>query len=299
MTRLSQERGSMAFSWPDICGIMIDIDGTLWRGPLAMPGLTEFFQFLQEYRLAYKVGTNNSTRTLAQYQKRFLSFGVQIAVEDIFTASLVAGQYLKQQFPHGGTAFILGHDGLEEAIHSAGLSLVSDMSQKADVVVAGGDRALTYEKLKNAVLHIQRGALFVGTNPDIVYPTDEGMVPECGTILAALQAATGVHPVVMGKPEPYLYQQAAQALGCLPEQTIILGDRLDTDIVGGHKAGFKTVLVTTGVDNLETIAGKVIQPDLVVANLIELTALWKAGLNAGPQQDVQSELHTFNAKQDR
>jgi 4-nitrophenyl phosphatase len=139
---------------------------------------------------------------------------------------------------------------------------------------------LTYTKLKHAALHIQQGARFIGSNPDVVYPTEEGLVPEAGTILAALQAATGVAPLIMGKPERFLFEIAAAKLGSQPAQTVMLGDRLDTDILGGQRAGLKTILMTTGVDAEAAIPAKGIRPDAVFGSLEALVAAWDHQANS-------------------
>jgi 4-nitrophenyl phosphatase len=134
---------------------------------------------------------------------------------------------------------------------------------------------LTYDKLKYAALQLQRGARFVGTNPDLLCPTEEGLVPEAGATLAALEAATEISPVVIGKPERYLFDQAVAMLGSERAAIAVLGDRLETDILGGQRAGLKTVLVTSGVDDERAIVQKGIEPDLVVSGLDMLVELWE------------------------
>jgi len=173
---------------------------------------------------------------------------------------------------------MIGQSGLEEALTQAGIQIISGMNGKADAVVVGGDYSLTYEKLKYASLHIQHGAEFIGTNPDLLYPTDEGLVPECGMTLVALQTATQVKPVIMGKPNHFMFDLGMKKMGVQPIETAMLGDRLETDIQGGKNAGMKTILVETGVDNQASVVTKGIQPDLVVRNLPELVAIWKEQL---------------------
>ncbi|HEX9922347.1 MAG TPA: HAD-IIA family hydrolase [Anaerolineae bacterium] len=262
------------FDLQDIQALIIDIDGTLWRGRTPMPGLVPFFGFLQRRALSFIIVTNNSVETPAQYQQKLAGFGVEIQPDQILTCSLATAAYLKQEH-EGAVVYVIGETGLRQALGQAGFSLTDKAAPPAQVVVVGGDTGLTYDKLKYAVLSIQRGAQFVGANPDLLIPTEEGLVPEAGTTLAAIQAATGVAPTVIGKPEPWLFELAVKKMGSSPHQTAMLGDRLDTDILGGQRAGLKTILVTTGVDNRESVVQKAIQPNLIVGGLSELVDIWQ------------------------
>jgi 4-nitrophenyl phosphatase len=261
----------------DMHAIMIDIDGTLLRGNLALPGLVDFFNFLNEHDIQFQVTSNNATKTLSAYQQKISAFGVNLSINNILTCSIVTALYVQEKYP-GGKAYMIGQSGLEEALKQAGIQIISGMNVKADAVVVGGDYSLTYEKLKYASLHIQHGAEFIGTNPDLLYPTDEGLVPECGMTLVALQTATQVKPVIMGKPNHFMFDLGMKKMGVQPIETTMLGDRLETDIQGGKNAGMKTILVETGVDNQASVVTKGIQPDLVVRDLPELVAIWKEQL---------------------
>ena len=172
------------------------------------------------------------------------------------TSSLATAAYLQHELKAGAAAYAVGQEGLREAMQEAGFVLLPDASQPAEVVVAGVDFTLTYDKLKYATLHIQRGARFVGTNGDVTFPAEEGALPGAGSILAALQAATGVVPTIIGKPERLMFDIAVEKMGSDPIHTAMLGDRLETDILGGQRAGLKTILVTTGIDNETTIQMK-------------------------------------------
>lgn len=262
------------FNLRDIQALIIDIDGTLWRGRVPMPGLAAFFDFLQRRALSFIIVTNNSVETPARYQQKLAGFGVDIQLDQILTSSLATAVYLKQEH-EGAVIYAIGETGLRQVLGQAGFILTDTTDPPAQVVVVGGDTGLSYDKLKYAVLSIQHGAQFVGTNPDLLVPTEEGLVPEAGTTLAAIQAATGVVPTVIGKPEPWLFELAVQKMGSRPHQTAMLGDRLDTDVLGGQRAGLKTILVTTGVDNLESVVRKAIQPNLIVSGLSELIDIWQ------------------------
>lgn len=257
----------------DIHALMIDIDGTLLRGNLALPGLVEFLDFLNTHAIQFQMASNNATKTLAAYHQKISAFGANLSIENILTSSTVTALYLQEKYP-GGKVYMIGQSGLEEALTQAGIQIIAGMNGKADAVVVGGDYSLTYEKLKYASLHIQQGAEFIGTNPDLLYPTDEGMVPECGMTLVALETATEVKPIIMGKPNRFMFDQGMKKMGVDSHSTAMLGDRLETDIQGGKNAGMKTILVETGIDNQETVISKGIQPDLVVKDLLELISFW-------------------------
>jgi 4-nitrophenyl phosphatase len=263
------------FRLGDVQALIVDIDGTLFHGLTPLPGLVRFFTFLHSQGIPFVVASNNATRTAADYRKRLAAQGVQIDVSQILTAAAATARYLVSELGAGASLYVVGEPALHEVLCQAGFVLLDGAGQTADAVVVGGDSSLTYNKLKTAALLLQRGARFVGTNPDLLCPTDEGLVPEAGATLAFLQAATGLSPVVIGKPAQPLFDQAVQALGSRRAETAILGDRLETDIRGGHRAGIKTVLVTTGVDNERTIRQKGVQPDLVVSSLDALVDLWK------------------------
>ena len=261
----------------DIHAMMIDIDGTILRGNLALPGLVEFFEFLNQHDIQFQVASNNATKTLSAYHQKISAFGAQLSLENVLTCSTVTALYLQENYP-GGKVYMIGQSGLEEALTQAGMQIISGLDSKADAVVVGGDYSLTYEKLKYASLHIQQGAEFIGTNPDLLYPTDEGLVPECGMTLVALETATQVKPVIMGKPNHFMFELGMKKMGVQPIETTMLGDRLETDIQGGKNTGMKTILVETGVDNQASVVTKGIQPDLVVRDLPELVAIWKEQL---------------------
>ncbi|MGD9145233.1 MAG: HAD-IIA family hydrolase [Anaerolineae bacterium] len=263
------------FRLEDVQVLIVDMDGTLFRGPIPLPGLQRFFAFLQDRRISFVVVSNNATKTAGEYRQRLAGQGVQIQEEQILTAATATTSYLESELGAGASLYVIGETALTEMLHRAGFSMVHDASQPADAVVVGGDSTLTYDKLKYAALLLQRGARFVGTNPDLLCPTEEGLVPEAGATLAALQAATGIAPIVIGKPARPLFDLALQRLGSHPVETAVLGDRLETDIRGGQQAGLKTVLVTTGIDDKDSVRQKGIEPDLVVSGLDMLVDLWE------------------------
>ncbi|MBE7474939.1 MAG: haloacid dehalogenase [Anaerolineae bacterium] len=262
------------FQLHDIQALIIDMDGVLWLDNTPLPGLIPFFDFLDRRSIPFILATNNASKTPGQYVDKLARFGVTISPEHVLTSPLATAAYLKHHYPAGTRVFAVGQEGILEAMQQAGFELVYDLSQPAEVVVAGVDFTLTYDKLKYAVLHIHRGARFVGTNGDVTFPAQEGPWPGAGSILAAIQAATGVNPVTIGKPERLMFDIAVEKMGRDPSQTAMLGDRLETDILGGQRAGVKTILVTTGIDNEASSQLKRIYPDATFSGLVELVEQW-------------------------
>ncbi len=256
-----------------IQALILDLDGTLVRGGDPLPGLQNLFDYLQARQMPFIIATNNATHSPADYQRKLTQHGVHIAATDIITAGLATAAYLQTELAPGSKLYLIGQPALQTALEEAGFFLMSAAAEEVAAVVVGGDPNLTYEKLKIATLLLQRGARFIGTNPDVVYPTEEGFIPETGATLAALQAATGFQPTVIGKPERYLFDLAVSQLGCDPDHTAVIGDRLETDILGGQRAGLKTILITTGIDNESTFYEKNIHSDWVLNGLDDLIDL--------------------------
>jgi len=262
----------------NIKAIMIDIDGTLLSGKSVLPGMSEFFSFLNSHAINYLILTNNSTKTPEYYLNKIRSFGGEITPENILTCSSVTAHYIKTNFT-GKKVFVIGETGILEALREEGFQILNDFSEQADFVVVGGDHYLTYEKLKFGCLHLQQGAILIGTNPDVVSPSEEGLIPECGTNIAALEASSGKKAIVIGKPNKLMFDWGLNQIGSVASETAMLGDRLETDILGGKQAGLYTILVETGVDTIKSANEKNIQPDLVVKDLITLISQWKFQIN--------------------
>jgi len=266
---------SIPFFAAGIAGLILDMDGTLLRGDTPLPGLAHLFRTMRARPLPFMIVTNNATKSTADYRRKMAGFGIDVAEGEILTAGMATVNYVQQKLPAGAPLYVIGQPALRDGLREAGFRLVETAYEPAAALVVGGDPQLTYEKLKNGVLHLQRGAQFIGTNPDLLYPTEEGMVPETGTTLAALQAATGRTPVVIGKPARHLFDLAVARLGCGAGETAVVGDRLETDIRGGQLVGLKTILTTTGIDNELTIRQKNIHPDRIVDGLDALAQLLK------------------------
>ena len=251
--------------------LIIDMDGVLYRGDEAIPGMEEFFAFLRERPIGFILATNNSTGTAQQFVDKLARMGVEVALSKILTSSQATAMYLETLTPPGTKVYVIGEEGLETAVRERGYIISGD---GAEFVVVGMDRRLTYEKLKVATLLIRGGAKFIGSNPDKTLPTEEGLIPGAGTMLAALEASTDVVPTIIGKPERTLFELALAKLGSTRENTAVIGDRLETDILGGYNAGLTTILVLSGVSSRQDMDSTPVKPDLVFEDIGHLCQVW-------------------------
>ena len=257
----------------EIRAVISDMDGVLWRGSQPMPGLAEFFAFLRRRNLRLILATNNATRTSAQYAARLAEFGVPVSEAEVLTSGDVVADYLTTAARPGTRVFVVGEKALAQSIQARGF-VVSD--DAAEIVVAALDRQLTYAKLAHATRLIRNGARFIGTNPDKTWPSETEITPGAGAVLAFLEAATDVKPFIVAKPEPVIFQQALARMGSRPEETVMIGDRLETDILGGQRVGTKTILVLSGVSAEADVERMGIRPDWTFRDIDELTRVWQS-----------------------
>lgn len=257
----------------EVRGFLLDLDGVFYWDTEPLPGGREFTALLRESGTPFRFLTNNSTRTPAQYQAKLARFGIQVEPESVITSSLATAAYLEETLPRGSKLFVIGQDGLLEALEERGFVLTREDLHVAAVVV-GMDTRLTFDHLRRATLAVRAGARFVATNPDRTFPSDEGIIPGNGAIVAALEAATEQQAFVIGKPEAPIFQYALRQLGLPAEQVAMVGDRLETDILGAQRCGLRSVLVLCGLTSPEAAAASPLQPDLVCQDLSELAALW-------------------------
>jgi 4-nitrophenyl phosphatase len=249
--------------------LIIDMDGVLWRGWTFLPGVTQFFSCLRRYHLPFVLATNNSTVTPEDIVKRLATCDVEIFTQEVLTSSLATATYLQSQLAPGARIHPIGEQAMREVLTTAGFTISED-TENIDAVVVGFDRDITWKKLTRAALAIQRGALFIGTNPDTSFPIEEGQAPGNGAFLAALHVTTQIEPTIVGKPQPRLYLQAASQLNQPNEHILVVGDRIETDILGAQHAGMPSVLLLTGVTSSEQVENSEIQPDWVLDGLPEL-----------------------------
>jgi 4-nitrophenyl phosphatase len=259
------------FAFAQIEHLLIDIDGVLYRGRDAVPTAIPFIPWLRQKGISFRLVTNNATLTPASYESKLAGMGIKVREEEIFTSSLATAMYLDRQGARGQSAFVVGEDGVTTALSGLDMKFTAENPRW---VIVGLDRTLTYEKLALASLALQRGARFVGTNPDTSFPDERGLVPGAGAIQALLTATTGIHPTVIGKPHPLMLSLAMEAMEGTAVNTAMLGDRLDTDIQGANALQMPSILVLTGVSRREEIDPSGISPTLVVDTLEELVRIW-------------------------
>jgi 4-nitrophenyl phosphatase len=255
-----------------INNLIVDMDGVLYRGQESLPGAREFLTYLVEERVPFVLATNNSTLTPGQYVAKLAGMGMEVTEDCILTSGQASALHLARVVPAGTKVYAIGEDGLLSALREQGFQLTEKGVQ---YVVVGMDRQLTWDKLRGAALAIRAGATFLGTNPDTTLPTEEGLVPGNGANLAALEAATGIAPLVIGKPQATLLELAMHKMGVTHDGTAIIGDRLETDILGGRNAGITTVLVLSGIATREELEDSPYHPDLVFDGIDQFYQDWR------------------------
>jgi 4-nitrophenyl phosphatase len=240
----------------------------MYRGDAPLPGVNDLLNALEIREKTYMLATNNSMSTPESYVAKLAKMGIAVPAAAILTSAMATRDYLTETLPAGSGIFVIGMPALREQLFTdSTFHPVQYGEEEPAAVVMGLDKAFTYEKLLMAHKAIIAGANFIATNSDTTLPTENGLVPGCGAIVAAVAASTGETPVVIGKPEPLILQMALERLAVDPESSVMIGDRLDTDIVAGARAGMLTVLVLTGVSTREEIVTAEVLPDLVFTDL--------------------------------
>jgi 4-nitrophenyl phosphatase len=266
----------------NIRALIIDMDGVLWHGLQPLPGLIDLFQTLREQKIRFILATNNASLTPGQYVTKLAQMGVTVSQNEILTSGTATALYLSERVnPAETRVFVVGEDGATQPLVEHGFTLTglyevnnskNGTSKKgADIVVCGKDQTLTWDKLATATLNIRAGAQFIGTNADTTLPTELGLTHGNGAILAALEAATGVTPTIIGKPEPIIYQQALVLLGVEAAETVAIGDRLETDILGAVRTGIRSIMVLTGVSTEADLKKVDYQPNWVMPDIRAVT----------------------------
>ena len=254
-----------------INGVIMDMDGVLWRGDEILPGVAQFIDFLRGRGVPFALASNNSSKTPADYVAKLEGMGVNgVAEHQIVTSGTATVDYLQTTYPARSPIHVLGGDGLKALVSGAGFVL----SDEAKIVVVGIDFNLTYNKLRRAAGLIRNGADFIGTNADATFPMPDGLAPGAGSLLAALRTATDIQPTVIGKPSKPMFMAALHSLGTSAQTTLMIGDRLDTDIQGAQEAGLQAALVFTGVTSPAILAASAIKPEGVYDDLPALMAAW-------------------------
>lgn len=247
-------------------GYLIDMDGVIYRGNQLIPGADRFIQSLREAQIPFLFLTNNSQRTRRDVATKLQRLGIEVEEEHVFTCAMATARFLARQ-KRNGTAFVIGEGGLLTALHSNGYSIVD---KDPDYVVVGEGRTLNFEMVEAALGMILGGAKLVATNLDPNCPTQNGTRPGCGALVAMLESAAGVKAFSVGKPSPVMLRAARKELGLTTDQTVVIGDTMDTDILGGVQLGFKTILVLSGGTRRDDLVQYTFRPDMIVDSIADL-----------------------------
>jgi NagD protein len=247
-------------------GFLIDMDGVIYRSSDLIPGAQKFIAQLQRYDIPFMFLTNNSQRTRRDVAMKLERMGIPVTEAHIFTCAMATARFLARQRP-GGAAYVIGEGGLQTALHHNGYAIVD---KNPDYVVVGEGRTLSFEMLENAVQMVIDGAKLIATNLDPNCPTKSGTRPGCGAIVSLIEQATGIKAFSVGKPSPVMMRQARKELGMATSETIMIGDTMETDILGGVQMGYRTILVLSGGTRREDLAHYAYQPDMIVDSVAEL-----------------------------
>ena len=248
---------------------LTDMDGVLVHEEHALPGAVEFLQRLCDLERPYLVLTNNSIYTPRDLAARLARAGLHVPEESIWTSALATARFLDEQMPKG-SAYVIGEAGLTTALHAVGYTLTDG---EPDYVVLGETRTYSFESITQAIRLVNSGSRFIATNPDTTGPSPDGPLPATGAVAALITRATGVEPYFVGKPNPMMFRSAMNQIDAHSERTVMIGDRMDTDVVAGIEAGLETMLVLTGSTRREEVSRFPFRPSRVlesIADAIEL-----------------------------
>lgn len=254
-----------------IKALVLDMDGVLWKDTEPIGDLSAIFETLKAKNIQHIFATNNATRTAEDYTKKLFAMGVVATAEQIINSAMAVRYLLQESYPDGGPIYVIGERGLKNSLQEAGF-YEDDKDPLA--VVVGLDREITYEKLAKATLLIRSGKRFIGSNPDLTYPIPAGLVPGAGAMITTVAVSCDQAPEYAGKPAATMFRLALERLGTTAEETMAVGDRLETDLEGGQRAGMRTAMVLSGVATQEAINNWQPAPDLVVKDLTELVNMF-------------------------
>ena len=237
-----------------------DMDGVIYHGNKLLDGAAQFVDWLKKEQKHFLFLTNSSERAPRELQEKLARLGLEVDKSHFYTSALATAAFVAHQSP-GCTAYVIGETGLINALYNAGITM-NDVNP--DYVIVGESRNYTYENILRAVKYVQQGARLIGTNPDLTGPTEQGIVPATGALIAPIEQATGNTAYFIGKPNPLIMRTALKRLGCRREETAIIGDRMDTDIIAGVESGISTVLVLSGVTQREEVGSFAYRPDQII-----------------------------------
>jgi NagD protein len=242
------------------------MDGVIYQGDRLIPGAKVFVDRLIEGNHRFLFLTNNSQRTPLDLQRKLDSLGIEVGTDHFYTSALATAAFLHGQRP-GGTAYVIGDAGLTHALYEVGYSITD---QNPDYVVLGTTRSYDFQRMEKAVNLIRAGALFIATNPDLTGPVTGGIAPACGSLAAPIRLATGKRPYFVGKPNPLMMRMALRRLGDHSENTLMVGDNMDTDIITGTETGMKTILVLSGVTSRSEVDLYAFHPNYIYQDVGEI-----------------------------
>jgi len=266
----------------DIKSLLLDGDGVLYYSDKPADGVDRFFKVLEERGINWAMITNNSTKTRDSIVNRLGTFGISASPEQIFTSSTVTASKLLKHYGADATFYVVGESGLMQILGENGFALYhnNDKPERVDAVIVGLDRDFTYEKLQIASRLIQKGAEFVACNTDRQLPVTDGFDPGAGAMIVSVMAVTDVDPVIMGKPQPAIYDEAMEFLGADKETTAVVGDRLETDILGGVRMGIGSILTLAGATEMQAVVDSEYKPDFIFDDISKVaTAFEQADRN--------------------
>ncbi len=246
-----------------------DMDGVIYRGNRLIPHVREFVSWLNESGKNYLFLTNGSSRSPRELSQKLARLGLDVDESHFYTSALATAAFLKSQCP-GGSAYVIGEPGLVNALYDAGFTM-NDVNP--DYVVFGMSTNIDYNMIEKAVRLVERGAKLIGANPDLTDPTEHGIIPACRAMLAPIELTTGKRAYYVGKPNPLMMRHAKQVLSCHRSETVIIGDRMDTDIIAGIESEIDTVLVLSGVSTRETVDVFPYRPKYILRDVGEIIGL--------------------------
>ncbi|MDD5883568.1 MAG: HAD-IIA family hydrolase [Firmicutes bacterium] len=251
-------------------GFICDMDGVIYHGNRVLPGVVEFIDWLHRENKEYLFLTNNSGSTPKELQQKLARMGLDVSEEHFYTSALATAAFLKEQAP-GCSAYVIGEAGLLNALYDAGITM-NDVNP--DYVIMGEGKSYSLDTLTKAVNLVRNGAKLIGANSDISGPIEDGIAPACRALVAPIELATGKQAYFCGKPNPLMMRTGLNLLGCHSGEAVMVGDRMDTDVISGMECGMSTVLVLSGVSTRETISTFAYRPTVVldgVGSIVEMT----------------------------
>ncbi len=241
-------------------GFICDMDGVIYHGNRLLPGAKEFVEWLQANDKRFLFLTNSSERSPKELQEKLQRMGIDVTEDHFYTSALATAAFLSKQCPNG-SAYVIGEAGLVKALYDVGFTM---NDTNPDYVVVGETRLYNFERIERAIHLVLKGARLIGTNPDLTGPTETGIAPATRALISPIELATGKQAYFVGKPNPFMMRHAQKLLGCQSEETVIIGDRMDTDIIAGLESQIETVLVLSGVTSRETLANFPYKPDHIL-----------------------------------